>query len=188
MSQQAILARVVGALEATGSPYMLTGSIVSSLQGEPRSSHDIDIVVAITPAGADQLTQAFPPPDFHLDPVAVRNAVARRDMFNLLEIATGEKVDFWPLTEDAFDVERFSRRHAQYVGGLKLYVSRPEDTILQKLRWAHISGGSERQFLDALRVFEVQRDNLDLTYMGNWAGRLNVQELWQRLQVEATPL
>jgi hypothetical protein len=28
-------------------------------------------------------------------------------------------------------------------------------TILMKLRWAALSGGSERQFTDALRVYEV---------------------------------
>lgn len=100
MSQQALLARVVAALEATGVPYMATGSIVSSIQGETRSSHDIDIVVAIPPDGARRLLEALPPPDFYLDPVAVHHAVDRRDMFNLIEPATGEKVDFWPVTND----------------------------------------------------------------------------------------
>jgi hypothetical protein len=44
MSQQELLAKVVGALDQLEIQYMITGSIVSSLQGEPRSTHDIDIV------------------------------------------------------------------------------------------------------------------------------------------------
>jgi predicted nucleotidyltransferase len=86
MSQQELLKRVVDVLDAAGVPYMATGSIVSSLQGEPRSTHDIDLVVAITPAGAQALLKAFPPPDYYLDDLAVREAMRRRDMFNLLDI------------------------------------------------------------------------------------------------------
>ena len=47
MSQQELLKRVVRILDGAKIKYMLTGSVVSSLQGEPRSTHDIDIVVAI---------------------------------------------------------------------------------------------------------------------------------------------
>ncbi|NWG14519.1 MAG: hypothetical protein HXY20_13410 [Acidobacteria bacterium] len=45
MSQQESLKTVVRTLEELDIGYMVTGSIASSLQGEPRSTHDIDIVV-----------------------------------------------------------------------------------------------------------------------------------------------
>jgi hypothetical protein len=188
MSQQELLKRVVDVLDAAGVPYMATGSIVSSLQGEPRSTHDIDLVVAITPAGAQALLKAFPPPDYYLDDLAVREAMRRRDMFNLLDITQGDKVDFWILKDEPFDQECFSRRYAEQLPDLELFVSRPEDTILQKLRWANLSGGSEKQFVDALRVYEVQFQRLDLEYIGQWAKRLDVQGEWLRLQQEAEPL
>ncbi len=41
MSQQELLKRVITALKNTSIQYMLTGSLVSSLQGEPRLTHDI---------------------------------------------------------------------------------------------------------------------------------------------------
>ncbi len=44
MSQQKLLKKVLSVLNQAGIQYMLTGSIVSSLQGEPRSTHDIDVV------------------------------------------------------------------------------------------------------------------------------------------------
>jgi len=47
MSQQELLAKVVSVLESLGVDYMVTGSLASSIQGEPRSTHDIDLVVAI---------------------------------------------------------------------------------------------------------------------------------------------
>ncbi len=45
MSQQALLKKVIQVLDRAGIKYMITGSIVSSLQGEPRSTHDIDMVI-----------------------------------------------------------------------------------------------------------------------------------------------
>lgn len=188
MSQQELLKRVVAVLEEAGVPYMATGSIVSSLQGEPRSTHDIDLVVAITPAAVPAFLRAFPPPDFYLDELSANEAIRRRDMFNLLDVTGGDKVDFWLLKDEPFDRECFDRREAVDAAGTRLMVSRPEDTILQKLRWARMCGGSEKQFTDALRVYEVQFGRLDAGYMNRWATELGIDSLWQRLRAEAIPL
>jgi hypothetical protein len=72
-------------------------------------------------------------------------------MFNLIDAREGDKVDFWLLTDDAFDRARFERRYVERFEDVALSVSRPEDTILMKLRWAAMLGGSEKQFGDALR-------------------------------------
>jgi len=45
---------------------MITGSVASSLQGEPRSTHDIDIVVAIKPSSIDEFKKEFAEPEFYL--------------------------------------------------------------------------------------------------------------------------
>lgn len=82
-------------------------------------------------------------------------------MFNLINLKEGDKVDFWILTDDPFDKSRFSRRITEEFMGIKLLVSTPEDTILAKLKWAKESGGSEKQFIDALRVYEVQYGKID---------------------------
>jgi len=45
--QQELLKLVIARLYEAGIEYMLTRSLASSLQGEPRATHDIDPVVAI---------------------------------------------------------------------------------------------------------------------------------------------
>lgn len=185
MSQQELLREVIATLERCGIGYMITGSIASSLQGEPRSTHDIDVLVAIQAPHAKALVQAFRPPDYYLDEGSIQEAVASKSMFNLIDVAAGGKVDFWILTDEPFDRSRFSRRYAENVTGMKIQVSTPEDTILAKLRWAAKSGGSEKQFTDALRVFEVQYEKLDQQYLEKWAAELNVGPLWRRLKQEA---
>lgn len=189
MSQPELLKRVVDALEDVGIDYMVTGSVVSSLQGEPRATHDIDIVIALEKSSVPKLLSCFQPPAYHLDEEDIHDALkSSQPMFNLLDVAEGDKVDFWLLTGDPFDRSRFSRKYAEELFGMKVKVSRPEDSILMKLRWARLSGGSEKQFTDALRIYEVQFKNLDLGYLHTWAEKLEVTDLWKRLQKEAQPL
>jgi hypothetical protein len=100
-------------------------------------------------------------------------------------VQAGDKVDFWLLTDDPFDQSRFARRCIEEFEGQPLNVSRPEDTILMKLRWAQMSGGSEKQFGDARSVYELQKESLDSLYMEQWARVLDVEDLWERLKGEA---
>jgi hypothetical protein len=109
---------------------MLTGSFASSLHGAPRATHDIDLVVDVQAAQAAALVAAFGPPEFYLSPSAVDEVIAARSMFNLLSVASGDRVDFWLLTADPFDQTRFARRRPARLGDLSLDVSTAEDTIL----------------------------------------------------------
>jgi hypothetical protein len=184
MSQSELLKKTIAALEAANIPYMLTGSFASSLQGEPRLTHDIDLVVAMTPAGIGSLLATFKGPDYYLDESAIAEAISHKTQFNLLDVVNGDKVDFWLLTDDPFDQSRFARRYIEGFEGKSLHVSRPEDTILMKLRWAELSGGSEKQFGDARSVYELQRESLDLLYMERWVKTLNLAGLWERLKAD----
>jgi hypothetical protein len=188
MSQQELLKRIVQILDSLRIEYMVTGSVTSSLQGEPRSTHDIDLVVDLTEDSASRLRDMLPPDEFYVSDQAIREAVSRRTTFNLVDLTGGDKVDFRILTNQPFDRSRFARKQIAEVAGMRFPVSAPEDTILMKLSWAEQSGGSQKQFTDALRVYEVQHDVLDIDYLNEWATRLGIDSLWQRLRDEATPL
>jgi len=185
MSQQELLKKVIKTLEDIGIEYMITGSIVSSLQGEPRSTHDMDIVIAIQKWSVDKLLESFQFPDFYLNRESIINAIDEKGMFNLIDVKEGDKVDFWMLTNEAFDRSRFSRKYAEGFANINIQVSSPEDTILAKLRWAKLSGGSEKQFTDALRIYEIQFENLDDDYLEFWTKELGIVPLLERLKNEA---
>jgi len=174
VSQQALLKRVVEALDGAGIPYMLTGSLASSLQGEPWATHDIDLVVDITAGAVARVTSALSAPEIYLDEHAVRDAMRRRFMFNLSDSSSGDTADFWLLTDEPFDRVRFARRICVEALGLEVRVSTPEDTILMKLRWSAQAGGSEKQLGDAQRVYELQAGSLDERYLDHWAETLDV--------------
>lgn len=145
MSQSKLLIEAIEALESAGVGYMLTGSLASSIQGEPRATHDVDLVIEVDIAVVDALAKAFGTDEYYFDGLAARDALGRGGMFNLIDTTSGDKVDFWALTQEAFDQSRFHRRLTAEVFGRALVVSAPEDTILQKLKWAALRSGSERQ-------------------------------------------
>jgi hypothetical protein len=118
----------------------------------------------------------------------VREAIAQRGMFNLLDVREGDKVDFWLLKDDPFDQSRFARRRRFDLGGFAVDVSSPEDVILMKLSWSRLSGGDERQDRDALRVYEVQYGSLDLDYIDRWVRTLKLESEWSRLLANAQPV
>lgn len=167
---------------------MVSGSIVSSLQGEPRATHDVDLVVDISVSDVPRLVAALQDPNLYLDERAAASAAAEGRMFNLIDTRTGDEIDFWPLAKSAFDTSRFSRRSEVRALGMRLAVSAPEDTILKKLHWARQCGGGERHIADALGVYEVQAGRLDEAYMRDWARRLGVEDLLDRVVGEAERL
>ena len=187
MSQQELLTVVTQTLTNLGIEFMLSGSHASSLQGEARATHDIDLVVRLSLSDVEPLFLAFQDERFYLSKSAMTDAIQKKRMFNLLETTSGEKVDFWVLTDSSFDLSRFSRRQKFDLGESIVDVSSPEDTIIMKLLWCKQSGGSEKQFNDVLRIYELQSDLLDDSYLQKWVNELDVKDFWQRVLYEAQP-
>jgi hypothetical protein len=185
MSQQDLLRTVVRTLERLNISYMITGSIASSVQGEPRSTHDIDIVVDLPESKVHALVAAFPPQVYRIDQEAFTEAVTTGSIVNLINTESGDKVVFWMLTDDPFDRSRFARRYRAEVLRTQIEVSSPEDTILMKLRWARLAGGSEKHFIDALRVYEVQHKTLDQEYFREWTLKLGIEAEMETLRTQA---
>ncbi|HVT88083.1 MAG TPA: hypothetical protein VHD56_04460 [Tepidisphaeraceae bacterium] len=59
--------------------------------------------------------------------------------------------------------------------------------ILRKRLWAK-DYESEKQFRDAMGVYELQYAKLEIAYLRQWIGELKLDEVWQRLLSEAQPL
>lgn len=95
MLQPKLLGELLNILNINHIDYMATGSIVSSLQGEPRTTHDLDIVVHLLPSAIPALVAAFTPPQYYLDENSIGDAIRNKSMFNLLDTTNGDKVNFW---------------------------------------------------------------------------------------------
>ena len=181
------LAPLVAVLDALGATYYVGGSIASALHGVPRTSVDVDLVVALRDDHVSGFTRALER-DYYLDEARIRDAVQRRRSFNVIHLATMLKVDIFVAKERPFDAEALRRAspHAVSAGsGDAFRVASAEDILLAKLEWYRAGGEtSERQWTDVLGLLRVQEDRLDRAYILHWASVLGVLDLLERAEEE----
>lgn len=67
MTVKIVFEKLRAALEAAAIPYFVTGSFASSAHGIPRSTNDIDIVIAPSRQQVERLLQQFPDSQFAID-------------------------------------------------------------------------------------------------------------------------
>jgi hypothetical protein len=183
-----VLIEVAALLERLGIPYLVGGSMASSILGEPRATVDVDLAIQIRSELVDPLVAALEP-DFYVDAFAARDAVRRHASFNAIHQRTVLKVDFFVLGAGDFDAKQLERRRPAAVSDQpepRVWVSSPEDLILRKLAWYREGGGvSDRQWRDVLGVLKVQAERLDRAYLLRWAERLGLSDLLRRSLEEA---
>ena len=74
MEQDELLGHIVRTLEEQEITYLLVGSLASGVYGEPRLTHDIDVVLELRPDQVAQLCAAFPAGDYYVSETAAREA------------------------------------------------------------------------------------------------------------------
>jgi hypothetical protein len=178
--EQEFLKDVIARLESGGVMYAVTGSVASNLWGIPRTTHDVDVVVVLSAADVERMASLFADKYYVSEP-AVRDAVLRCSMFNVIDSTCGLKADLWVTKDDPFNQSMLSRRRRmEIVPGQEAYVGSPEDVLLHKLVWHKITP-SERQLADAAGIAAVQVGSLDLPYLRDWAARQSTADLLEEV-------
>jgi hypothetical protein len=179
------LRKLAFALELTGVPYMLTGSLASSLYGVPRATNDVDFVVAPTREQLSALLEFLRRLGLFVQDEQAILALQNGTMFNVVDFQNSWKVDFIIRKDREFSVTEFNRRKTHEVEGIRLALASPEDVIISKLEWAQ-SSGSDRQINDAAGVLRLQREKLNMSYIEKWVDMLNLREQWSAVEKMAS--
>jgi len=171
---------VTEALEGLGIPYLVGGSLASSLHGTPRATQDADLVVDLKAHHVREFVKALGSA-FHVDANLIREAIRDRSSFNVIHLATMFKVDLFMLKDDPLSQTEMVRRERYQISEdpkQVLFVASAEDTILWKLQWFQIGGEvSDRQWSDVIGVCRVQKGRLDVAYLEWGAQQIGVSDL-----------
>jgi hypothetical protein len=106
-------------------------------------------------------------------------------MFNVIDLASGWKIDMIIRKSREFSQEEFKRRRQVNLQGVQLFVASAEDVIISKLEWAK-RAQSQRQIEDAAGIMKMQDASLDRSYVEKWVRELNLTQEWDGAQRQAT--
>ena len=153
----------------------------------PRATLDIDLVADLRGAHVTPLYDALIN-DYYVDRDTMRWAVSTRRSFNAIHQASLIKVDVFCAGDDPLSRKELDRRVFVDLEIGRIPLCSSEDIILQKLMWWRDSGGSERQWRDAIGVVQIRGNELDRSYIEVQAAEIGMQDMVARLFTEAAQL
>jgi hypothetical protein len=183
MPEPDLLELFVERLEEMGASYLVTGSVAATLYGEPRATHDIDLVVELSAAHQLALPRVFPAADFYLPPPeVVRRECERpeRGHFNIIHHASGLKADIFLVGEDELHAWAFANARRYAVGTLEVRVAPPEYVITRKLEF-YREGGSPKHLRDIRSMLNLAADLIDRATLEDWIRRRWLDATWSEV-------
>jgi len=170
------LTPLADALDMSGLPYHLTGSLATSVYVKAQAVQGIEVVTDIkfsqVPALLVQLENTY-----DVKEIAMRAAIQYRGSFRLVHRNTLQKIDVALSAYRAYSQVKKERvqQHALEQGSRAFYIASPEDTILTLLE--RYNGGVQRfqrLWESIVEILAVQGTTLDLAYLRLWATSLHV--------------
>ena len=169
-------------LNRLGIRYVVSGSVAAILYGEPRLTHDVDLIVFLRDSDIGKLYEVFPPSEFYVPPKeAIAAEVARpaNGHFNVIHNGTGFKADFYTAGRDDLNAWAFrSARKLEYRGE-PLTVASPEYVIVRKLEYFR-EGGSEKHLRDIRGIMSASGDTIDQSTLRELIRQRGLDIEWQK--------
>lgn len=177
MTASEVAEKVVRALRTAEIPFLVVGSFSSNQYGIPRSTKDIDLVVAMGDGQSHDLSDIL---GSEFTPEAqLRFETNTGTMCQEFSVKDSTmKVEVFSLSDDPHDQERFRRKIERSMFGIAVPFATAEDVIIWKLRW-----GRAKDLEDVRGVILVQREEgrLDWEYVRFWCDRHGTSKVLEEL-------
>jgi len=159
---------------------MVTGSVASMLYGEPRMTHDIDLIVDLRMEHIPVLLHAFPESEYYRPPeevLGVEIARVQRGHFNIIHHATGYKADVYLYGKDELHEWGMKNRRLIKIGNDEINIAPPEYVITRKLEYYRESG-FQKHLLDIESMFRIEGDKISLAFLEEWIKKKSLEKEW----------
>lgn len=162
---------------------MVSGSVAVIVYGEPRLTHDVDLVAVLDRQHVARLSEAFPPDEFYCPPEEeIRLEVEReqRGHFNLIHHETGFKADVYLAGRDPLHAWALARTRRIEVDGEPIVLAPPEYVILRKLEFFR-EGGSEKHVRDIQSILATSPELIQRAELEQLIAARGLSEAWSRV-------
>jgi hypothetical protein len=171
-------------LNALGVAYMVSGSVAVIVYGEPRLTHDVNLIVVLAREQIARLLELFPPTEFYCPPtdvIAVEAAREQRGHFNIIHEESGFKADIYLSGRDPLHAWGLARARRLEVEGQELVVAPSEYVILRKLEY-YREAGSERHLRDFRSMLDASPRAIDRIELEKQIAARGLEEAWRQVE------
>lgn len=161
---------------------MVTGSAAVTVYGEPRLTHDVDLVIALSQAEIGVLRECYPKESFYTPPAETVFEEVRRSRsgsFNVVHTETGFKADFY-IAQEALHHWGMERRNPVDIGGEQVWIAPAEYVVIRKLM-AYREGGSEKHLRDIGGILRISPDSVDRAVLASFVADLRLEHEWAKV-------
>lgn len=172
----------INRLNALGVRYIVTGSVAGMVYGEPRVTHDIDLVIELRRQDTERFAEAFPIEDFYCPPhevIAIEAGRPHRGHFNLIHHETGFKADVYLSGSDKLHQWALKNCKSINVGDAIFPIAPAEYVILRKLEY-YREGGSEKHLRDIAGMLSVSSDLIDFQELSERIREYSLEKEWEQ--------
>ena len=170
-------------LEAHHMEYMITGSVAAIVYGEPRLTHDVDLVLDLKKESVAIFAESFPLEEFYCPPlenILLELERESRAHFNLIHHQTGFKADCYLRGKDPLHGWAFERRkRVELSPELAVWIAPPEYVILRKLEY-YREGQSEKHLKDISAMLKISAGQIDLSFIESQVASLGLLSEWKK--------
>jgi len=183
MPEPDLIELFVGPLNSERIRYLISGSVAAMLYGEPRVTHDIDLVVFLRATDIEKLPRLYPAPEFYVPPaevIAAEMARQQHGCFNVIHADSSLKADFFTANRDEFHAWAFRNLRHYSARGMEVSLAPPEYVIVRKLEYFR-GGGSEKHLRDIRGILNISGQQINQMDLQEWIQRQGVNAEWAKV-------
>lgn len=162
-------------------PYAVTGSVASIIYGEPRMTHDIDLVLEVSVNTVDNLITSFNSDEFYVPPIEIiKTEILRsnRGHCNIIHISTGFKADLYFTGNDDFQIWAIKNAKQIDLNNSKFFIVPPEYVIIKKLEY-YKEGNSQKHIADIKAILYNSNESIDFNFLEEQILKFGLLKEWK---------
>jgi hypothetical protein len=167
-------------LNTLGVAYMVSGSVAVIIYGEPRLTHDVDLIVVLDREHIARLPEVFPPSVLLSANRGDRRGSGPRTTRTLQHYSPRDRFQSGRVSERARSLARLGARKLE-VEGQVLFVAPPEYVIARKLEY-YREGGSEKHLRDIRSMLDISPEAIQSADLEQQIAARGLQEAWRQVQ------
>lgn len=160
--------------------YFISGSVAAIVYGEPRLTHDIDLIISLYDRDIDKFINAFPSNLFYCPPKEIIKTEIKRTSrghFNLIHHETGFKADVYLIGHEKLQKWALKNKIKISFAGSDIFLAPVEYVIIKKLEF-YKEAGSQKHLEDIKNILINSEHLINFIFLNKNLKNMGLVEVW----------